>query len=93
MAAADGMQNKIHPGEPLEFDPYHTEAAKAEASKTNDGATTGPRVPVSLEAALLALENDGEFLFRGDVFPPEVLESWIAHKRLYDVQYQRGPGT
>ena len=80
MAAVDGIQNKIHPGPALEPDPYADSSA---------ALTSYPRVPASLEAALTALEEDGEFLLRGDVLSPEVLESWIQHKRMVDIQALR----
>lgn len=80
MAAVDGIQNKLHPGPALEPDPY---------SSGGGLATAVPRVPASLEAALAALEEDSEFLMRGDVLTPEVLDSWIEHKRFVDVQAVR----
>ncbi len=80
MAAIDGIQNKIHPGAALDPNPY---------GPTDDSSTTYSRVPASLEASLTALESDGEFLLRGDVFSADMLESWIAHKRSKDVQSLR----
>ncbi len=59
MAGLDGIVNKIDPGEPLEEDIY--ELPPEEAAKI-------PQVPGSLEAALDALEEDHEFLLKGDVF-------------------------
>lgn len=40
-----------------------------------------PQLPHSLEEALDALERDQEFLTVAGVFPPELLELWIAGKR------------
>jgi glutamine synthetase len=34
-----------------------------------------------LEAALAALEADHEFLTKGGVFTPDLIENWIAMKR------------
>ena len=59
MAALDGIQNKIHPGEPLDKDIYDLEPE--ELGKV-------PTTPGSLGAALDALAADHEFLLRGDVF-------------------------
>ena len=42
--------------------------------------------PPSLDAALDALERDHDFLLRGDVFTPDVIERWIQHKRNDEVQ-------
>lgn len=79
MAAVDGVQNKLHPGPALDPDPYSREQL----------STSYARVPASFEAALQALDEDGEFLLRGDVFLPEVLQSWILHKRMVDIQALR----
>lgn len=40
-----------------------------------------PQLPHSLEEALDALERDQEFLTVAGVFPPELLDLWIAGKR------------
>ena len=39
------------------------------------------QVPGSLDAVLDALEADHEFLLKGDVFTPDLLEAWIGYKR------------
>ncbi len=79
MAAVDGIQNKIHPGPALDPDPYTSEEL----------STSFQPAPASLSAALSALEDDGEFLLRGDVFTPEFLQAWITHKRMFDVDALR----
>lgn len=79
MAAVDGIQNKTHPGPSLDPDPYSSEQL----------ATSFQPTPASLSESLNALEEDGEFLLRGDVFTPEFLQSWIEHKRLFDVDVLR----
>ena len=38
-------------------------------------------VPGSLGAALDHLEDDHEFLLAGDVFTPDLIETWIGLKR------------
>ncbi len=76
MAAIDGIQNKVHPGDPLDKDMYDLPP---------DLASGVPRTPASLEAALDALEQDHEFLLRGDVFSEEALHAWIAYKRSHEV--------
>src|SRR6266511_3807726 len=38
-------------------------------------------VPNSLEAALGALEKDHDFLLEGDVFTPDVIDTWLEYKR------------
>jgi glutamine synthetase len=76
MAVIDGIQNKIHPGPPLDRDLYDLPPELLESV---------PRVPHSLEAALEALEQDCDFLLRGDVFTEEILASWIEAKRKYEI--------
>ena len=76
MAGLDGIENKIHPGEPMEMDIYELEGEEAERI---------PQVPGSLEAALNALEADNEFLLKGDVFTSDVIDSWLNYKRQREV--------
>jgi len=72
MAGLDGVENRLDPGEPLDKDIYAL--SPAELSKV-------PSVPGSLEGALNALENDHEFLTKGDVFTQDVIETWLEYKR------------
>jgi glutamine synthetase len=72
MAMLDGIQNRISPGQPLDKDLYDL----APEEQQNLTCT-----PTSLEAALDALERDHDYLLRGDVFTPDVIERWINHKR------------
>lgn len=76
MAALDGIQNKIHPGDPLDKDIYDMEPE--ELSKV-------PTTPGSLGAALDALAADHEFLLRGDVFTQDVINTWITYKKKHEV--------
>ncbi len=71
MAGLDGIQNKIHPGEPLEKDIYGLSPEEAKGV---------PAVPATLEGALEALKKDHEFLLRGDVFSKDLIDSWIKYK-------------
>jgi glutamine synthetase len=80
MAALDGIQNKIHPGEPLDKDIY--DLPPEELAKV-------PKTPGSLEEALNALTADHEFLLRGDVFTKDVIDTWIAYKRINEVDALR----
>jgi len=72
MAALDGIQNKISPGEPLDKDIYDLEPE--ELAKV-------PKAPGSLDEALDALREDHEFLLRGDVFTADVIDTWIWYKK------------
>jgi len=76
MAGLDGIQNKIDPGSPLDKDIY--ELGPEELKDV-------PSVPGSLDAALTALENDHEFLLRGDVFTQDAIDVWIDYKRKREV--------
>jgi glutamine synthetase len=71
MAGLDGVQNKIHPGDPIDKDLYHL--PPEEAAKV-------PHVCASLEEALGHLEKDHAFLTKGGVFDEDFLESYIALK-------------
>jgi hypothetical protein len=44
----------------------------------------GPQMRAHTES-ITALENDQAFLLEGDVFTPDVLETWIAMKRSKDI--------
>ena len=72
MAAIDGIQLKLSPGQPIDHDIYHLSPAEL---------TELPKTPGTLNEALAALERDHEFLLRDDVFTPDVIETWISHKR------------
>lgn len=71
MAGLDGIQNKIHPGAPLDKDIYSLSAQELEGV---------PTMPASLEESLENLKNDHEFLLKGDVFTEDVIQTWIDYK-------------
>jgi len=71
MAVIDGIQNKIAPGDPLDKDIYDLKPEELEGV---------PTTPGSLKEALEALRADHEFLLRGDVFTPDVIDTWIWYK-------------
>jgi glutamine synthetase len=76
MAAIDGIQNKIDPGEPLDKDIYDLSPEEMKGI---------PTTPGSLDEALNALEADHEFLLRGDVYTQDVIDTWIRYKRTNEV--------
>lgn len=76
MAGIDGVQNKIHPGDPATKDLYDLEPEE-EAEI--------PTVCASLEEALQSLEADHDFLTAGGVFSKDFIDSYIALKRA-DIQ-------
>jgi len=71
MAVLDGIENKMEPGDPLDKNIYDL---PPEELAQIDSA------PGSLAEALEALKNDHEFLLKGDVFTPDVIEHWIDYK-------------
>jgi len=71
MARLDGIQNKIDPGQPLDKDIY---------ALSPEELASVPTTPGSLEESLKALEADNDFLLKGDVFTPDVIEKWIEYK-------------
>ncbi len=71
MAGLDGVQNKIHPGEPMDKNLYDLEPE--EAAKI-------PHPCASLDEALVSLDKDREFLTRGGVFSNDMIDAYIALK-------------
>ncbi|NOX56440.1 MAG: glutamine synthetase, partial [Planctomycetes bacterium] len=80
MAALDGIQNKIDPGEPLDRDIY--DMTPEELAQTN-------QTPASLAEALDALEQDSDFLMKGDVFTEDLISTWIEWKRTQELDQLR----
>ena len=77
MAAIDGIQNKVDPGQPLDKDIY--DLPPEELAKV-------PTTPGTLREALHALQADHDFLLKGDVFTPDVIETWIDYKMENEVK-------
>jgi glutamine synthetase len=72
MAGLDGIQNRIDPGSPLDKDLYDLEPEEAAGIRSTPG---------SLGEVLDALEQDHDWLLRGDVFTRDVIETWVKYKR------------
>ncbi len=79
MAGLDGVENKIHPGEPATKDLYHL--PPEEDAKI-------PTVCTSLSQALECLDQDREFLTRGGVFSDSMIDAYIELK-MQEVQRLR----
>jgi len=71
MAGLDGVQNKIHPGDPSDKNLY--DLPPEEDAKI-------PTVCSSLDQALDYLDKDREFLTRGGVFSNEMIDAYIELK-------------
>jgi len=67
MAGLDGIQNKLHPGEPMDKNLY--DLPPAELAEV-------PTVCGSLREALEALQADHEFLLKGDVFSKDQIDAY-----------------
>jgi len=77
MAAIDGIQNKIDPGQPLDRDIY---------DMTAEELAQYPKTPGELAEAINALEKDHQFLTAGRVFTDDLIETWINWKREKELQ-------
>jgi len=76
LAGVDGIKNKIEPAAPIDKDIYELppdEMAEIE------------QVPTSLGAVLDALEADHDYLTVGNVFTPDLIETWISYKREHEI--------
>ncbi len=71
MAGLDGVQRKIHPGDPVDKNLYDL---------TLEESSEIPTMCSSLDEALIALDSDREFLTRGGVFSNEMLDAFIELK-------------
>ena len=80
LAAIDGIQNKIHPGEPLDKDLYDLEPEERRHV---------PQAPGSLDEVLTNLESDHDYLLRGNVFTKDLIDTWIDYKRTKEADQVR----
>ena len=80
MAGLDGVVNKIDPGAPIDKDLYELPPDEAKAVK---------QLPGSLDVVLDNLEKDHDFLLKGDVFTPDLIEIWLEYKRKNEVDPMR----
>ncbi len=71
MAGLDGIQNKIHPGDPMDKNLY--DLPPEEAAKV-------PNACASLDEALECLDKDRDFLIRGGVFSNDMIDAFILLK-------------
>ncbi|UYG16269.1 type I glutamate--ammonia ligase [Brachybacterium huguangmaarense] len=76
MAGIDGIRNRIEPPEPIDKDLYELPPEEHAQIK---------QLPSSLDEALEALEADHDYLTEGDVFPEDLIETWIDYKRTKEI--------
>ena len=72
MAGLDGIQNKIHPGDPMDKNLYDLPPRGARATCRRCAARCARRS--------LALDADHDFLKKGDVFTDDQIDAYIELK-------------
>ena len=84
MAGLEGIQNKIHPGDPMDKNLYDLPPEELEGVPTVCG---------SLREAIDALDADREFLKRGDVFSDDLIDGYIELKweEVYNFEHTPHP--
>ena len=82
MAGLDGIENKIHPGDPMDKDLYDLPPEELEGV---------PTVCSSLGQALEALNADRDFLKKGDVFTDDQIDGYIALKQEELTRFMQSP--
>lgn len=82
MAGLDGIENKIHPGEAMDQNLYEL---------PEDELMGIPTVCGSLREALESLQDDHDFLLKGDVFTTDMIAGFIDLKLEEVVAYETMP--
>ena len=82
MAGLDGINNKIHPGDPMDKNLY--DLPPAELAEI-------PTVAGSLREALEALDKDREFLKAGGVMSDDMIDAYIELKMEENMRYEMTP--
>jgi glutamine synthetase len=76
LAGLDGIKNKTEPPTPIDKDLYELPPDEHQEVQ---------QVPGSLTEVLNSLEADHDFLLEGDVFTPDLIDTWISYKRENEV--------
>ena len=84
MAGLDGIQNKIHPGDPMDKNLYDLPPEELEGV---------PVVCGSLREALGNLDEDRDFLKKGDVFTDDLIDAYMELKweEVYNFEHTPHP--
>ncbi len=84
MAGLDGIENKIHPGDPMDKNLYDLPPEELKDVPTVSG---------SLREALTSVDADRDFLKKGDVFTDEFIDSYLDLKwaEVYDFEHSPHP--
>jgi glutamine synthetase len=78
-AGLDGIVNQLEPPAPVDDNLYQLAASGRLKDIRN--------VPTSLEKAIDALEQDHDYLLANGVFTPDLIETWIRHKREQEINF------
>jgi glutamine synthetase len=82
MAGLDGIENKIHPGDPMDKDLYDLPPEELKDI---------PTVCASLRESLTALSHDREFLKKGNVFNDDQIDAYIDLKMAEVTRFETTP--
>ena len=82
MAGLDGIQNKIHPGDPMDKNLYDLPPEELK---------NVPTVCGSLREAVTSLQADNAFLKKGDVFTDDLIHSYLELKWEEIYAYEHTP--
>ena len=82
MAGLDGIQNRIHPGDPIDKNLY--DLPPQELAEV-------PTVCGSLREALLALHSDRAFLTKGDVFSDDQIDAYMELRWEEQLRWETTP--
>jgi glutamine synthetase len=82
MAGLDGIENRIHPGDPMDKDLYDLPPEELKDI---------PTVCASLREACAELDKDRDFLKKGGVFDDDQIDSYIALKMEESVRFEMHP--
>ncbi|MFQ5563769.1 MAG: type I glutamate--ammonia ligase [Parvularculaceae bacterium] len=82
MAGLDGIENKLHPGDPMDKDLYDLPPEELKDV---------PTVCASLRDALGALDRDREFLKKGNVFNDDQIDAYIELKMEEVTRFEMAP--
>ena len=82
MAGLDGIQNRLHPGDPMDKNLYDLPPQEL---------VNVPTVCGSLREALISLQNDRAFLTKGDVFSDDQIDAYMELKWEEQMRWETTP--
>ena len=82
MAGLDGIENKIHPGDPMDKDLYDLPPEELAGVPTVCG---------SLREALETLDADRDFVKKGDVMTDDMIDGYLELKKEEVLAFEHAP--